>query len=105
MKSLITLFFFFITFSISAQINQKIYDIIKAISAERIKNDVKNLVEFGTRHTLRDTISDTRGIGAVRHWIKSEFENISKNCNNCLKEFYQKNFVKQGTAERIVKDV
>ena len=88
-----------------AQTSPKIYDIIDAVSADRIKNDDKTLVDFGTRHTLSDTVSNTRGIGAARRWIKSEFETISKDCNNCLEVFYQKNFVKQGTAERIVKDV
>ena len=105
MKPLITAFFLLITFSLFSQTNQKIYDIIEAVSADRIKNDDKTLVDFGTRHTLSDTVSNTRGIGAARRWIKSEFETISKDCNNCLEVFYQKNFVKQGTAERIVKDV
>lgn len=31
-------------------------------------------MSFGTRHTLSDTISDTRGIGAARRWLKSELE-------------------------------
>jgi hypothetical protein len=31
-------------------------------------------VSFGTRHTMSDTVSDTRGIGAARRWIKSELE-------------------------------
>ena len=83
----------------------KIYDIIDAISAERIKNDIKTLADFGTRHTLSDTISDTRGIGAARRWIKSEFETISKDCNACLEVFYQKDLVKKGENERITKDV
>ena len=88
-----------------AQTDSKIYDIIDSVSADRIKSDDKTLVDFGTRHTLSDTVSNTRGIGAARRWIKSEFENISKDCNNCLNVFYQKNFVKQGTGDRIVKDV
>ena len=94
-----------ITLTIYSQTDSKIYDIIEAISADRIKKDVKTLVDFGTRHTLSDTVSTTRGIGAARRWIKSEFESISKDCNNCLEVFIQKNFVKKGTGERIVKDV
>ncbi|MFC4721254.1 M28 family peptidase [Geojedonia litorea] len=91
--------------TISAQTDQNIYDIIKAVSEERIKNDIKTLADFGTRHTLSDTVSSTRGIGAARRWIKQEFETISKSCNNCLDVFYQNNFVKEGTNGRIVKDV
>jgi Zn-dependent M28 family amino/carboxypeptidase len=98
-------FIVIVSITISAQTDQKIYDIIDAISAERIKNDVKTLADFGTRHSLSDTVSDTRGIGAARRWIKSEFESISKDCSNCLEVFYQKNFVKEGAGDRIVKDV
>ncbi len=88
-----------------AQTDQKIYDIIDAVSAERIEKDIKTLAGFGTRHTLSDTVSNTRGIGAARRWIKSEFDQISKNCNNCLEVFYQKDLVKKGTNQRIVNDV
>lgn len=89
----------------TSQTDTKIYDIIDAVSEERIKSDVKTLADFGTRHTLSDTLSNTRGIGAARRWIKSEFETISKNCNNCLEVFYQKNLVPKGDNSRIVKDV
>jgi len=40
-----------------------IYDIAIEPSAERIRNDIQTLVDFGTRHTLSETESDTRGIG------------------------------------------
>ena len=88
-----------------AQTNQKIYDIIDAVSADRIKKDVQTLVDFGTRHTLSDTVSSTHGIGAARRWIKSEFEKISTECNSCLEVFFQNNLVKEGENARIVKDV
>ena len=76
----------------NSQTDQKIYDIVNAISEERLRNDVKTLADFGTRHTLSDTVSKTRGIGAARRWIKSQFKTISKDCNNCLEVFYQKDF-------------
>jgi Zn-dependent M28 family amino/carboxypeptidase len=97
--------FFSLSFSLQAQTNQKLYDIIDAISAERIKHDVKKLTEFGTRHTLSDTVSQIRGIGAARRWIKSEFDKIDSECDNCLDVFYQKNLVKKGDGDRIVHDV
>jgi Zn-dependent M28 family amino/carboxypeptidase len=102
------LFFFLFLLSapsINSQTNQKIYDIIDDVSAERIKTDVKALTNFGTRHTLSDTVSNSRGIGAARRWIKNEFETISKDCQNCLEVFYQKNLVKKGENDRITKDV
>ena len=94
-------------FSISllhAQTSQKLYDIIDAVSAERLEKDVQTLVDFGTRNTFSDTISDTRGIGAARRWIKSEFEFISKDCNNCLEVFYQKDFVTKQGNRRVPHD-
>ncbi|HEX6930193.1 MAG TPA: M28 family peptidase, partial [Gammaproteobacteria bacterium] len=63
---------------------QVLYEIGAAPSAERIEADIRKLVGFGTRHTLSETESDTRGIGAARRWIKDEFERISKDCGGCL---------------------
>ena len=91
--------------SFSQSEDQRIYDIIEAVSAERIKADVSKLVSFGTRHTLSDTISQTRGIGAARRWIKSEFDKISADCKDCLEVSFQKNLVKKGENDRIFKDV
>ncbi|WP_190809135.1 M28 family peptidase [Flagellimonas sp. S3867] len=90
---------------IYSQSDSRLYDIINNVSVERIKNDVTTLANFGTRHTLSDTVSQTRGIGAARRWIKSEFEKTSSKCNGCLEVFYQKNLVKKGEGARIVKDV
>mgnify|MGYP005621542749 FL=1 len=83
----------------NAQGDSMMYQIIDEISAERIENDITKLVSFGTRHTLSDTISETRGIGAARRWIKSQFEEISKNCNNCLEVFYEKSYVTKNTYD------
>lgn len=55
-----------------------------APSAARIEADVRTLVGFGTRHTLSDTKSDTRGIGAATRWVHAEFERISAACGGCL---------------------
>jgi Zn-dependent M28 family amino/carboxypeptidase len=48
--------------------------IVSEISPKRIEGYIRKLVSFGTRHTMSDTTSDTRGIGAARRWIKSELE-------------------------------
>ena len=69
--------------------SQKLHEIAKAVSAKNIEQDIKTLVSFGTRHTLSETESDTRGIGAARRWIKSEFDKISSQCGDCLEVFYQ----------------
>ncbi len=105
MKKLLLLGLLTISLTLTAQTDQRIYDIIDAVSAERIENDVTKLANFGTRHTLSDTVSRTRGIGAARRWIKSEFEKTSQACNGCLNVFYQKDLVKKGANQRIVHDV
>ncbi|GAB3310665.1 M28 family metallopeptidase [Luteimonas notoginsengisoli] len=61
-----------------------LHDIGTAPSAARIEADIRKLVSYGTRHTLSDTESDTRGIGAARRWIHAEFERISSQCGGCL---------------------
>ena len=43
--------------------------VIAKLDAARIEADVKTLVGFGTRHTLSDTTSPTRGIGAAVTFI------------------------------------
>ena len=59
-------------------------DMVAATRADRIERDIRTLVGFGTRHTLSDTTSGTRGIGAARRWIEAEFKRISDACGGCL---------------------
>ncbi|MGH7541646.1 MAG: M28 family metallopeptidase [Gemmatimonadota bacterium] len=68
-------------------------DIVEAVSVERIAADIRRLAAFGTRHTLSDTLSDERGIGAARRWIKAELDRISGACGGCLEVFYQHSLV------------
>lgn len=82
----------------------RLYEIANAPSAERLERDIQKLVGFGTRHTLSDTVSETRGIGAARRWIKSEFETISADCGGCLEVSFQKNLVEAEGNRRIPED-
>jgi len=91
--------------SVQGQEKKELYDIINEVSSDRLEKDIKTLVNFGTRHTLSDTLSKSRGIGAARRWIKAEFETISKECNGCLEVFYQKNYFTPEDGNRIVKPV
>ena len=75
------------------EISTRLTDIAIAPQADHIKADITTLVGFGTRHTLSDTISKTRGIGAARRWVKSAYDRISKDCNGCLEVSYQKALV------------
>lgn len=82
----------------------RIADIAASTSAERIEKDIRKLVSFGTRNTFSDTLSETRGIGAARRWIKAEFDRISADCGNCLEVFYQRTLVPAEGNRRIPKD-
>ena len=104
MKKLILISFLSTITYLSGQTDQKLYDIINDVSAERIQKDVQTLVDFGTRNTFSDTISNARGIGAARRWIKSEFESISTNCNDCLEVFFQKDLVSKEGNRRVPHD-
>ncbi len=104
MKNIFNLLVLLFAVSIHAQTDPRMYEIIENIRSERIKKDITTLASFGTRHSLSDTISNTRGIGAARRWIKSEFDKISSDCDDCLDVFYQKNWVEKNN-KRIVHDV
>ena len=86
------------------QTDPRHYDIVDASSSNRIEADIRRLANFGTRNTMSDTVSDTRGIGAARRWIYSEFEKISKECGDCLEVIYQRNLVKGDPKTRIKVD-
>lgn len=77
----------------SYQDQEQLHAIAAAVSADRIEQDITKLVSFGTRHTLSETESDTRGIGAARRWIKAEFEKISAACGGCLEVYYQSDVI------------
>jgi hypothetical protein len=66
----------------------RLHEIAASISAERVERDVRRLEAFGTRHTLSDTLSEERGIGAARRWLHREMESISAGCGGCLEVQY-----------------
>ena len=53
------------------------------VRPERQRADITRMVAFGTRHTLSDAVSNTRGIGAARRWVASEFAAMARDCG-CL---------------------
>jgi hypothetical protein len=59
------------------QADQRIQKLVSNVSEERLASLVQKLAGFGTRHTLSDTESATRGIGAARQWIFDELERSS----------------------------
>jgi hypothetical protein len=85
--------------------DDRLFAIIDSVSASRIEADIRALAGFGTRSTLSDTASTTRGIGAARRWIKDEFERISAACGACLEVRYQRTMVLAAENRRIPADV
>ncbi len=81
--------------------NTEFQKMLREVSAKRIETDIRKLVSFGTRNTLSEQDSPTRGIGAARDWIFSEFQKISGDCGNCL-TVEKQSFLQQPTANKRV---
>jgi Zn-dependent M28 family amino/carboxypeptidase len=90
--------------AVPPQVDPRIYEIVEAASPERVEADIRMLAGFGTRNTMSDTLSDTRGIGAARRWIKAEFDRISEACGGCLEVSYQVYSVEGNPLTRIRED-
>ena len=59
-------------------------EVAGAVDAAELRATVEALVGFGTRHTMSETESNSRGIGAARRWVRQRFENLSQQCGGCL---------------------
>jgi hypothetical protein len=73
--------------------------IVGQLDGARMKQTVEKLVSFGTRHTLSDTTSETRGIGATRRWIFGEMTRIAAASNGHMTVAYQSS-MQQGPRTR-----
>jgi hypothetical protein len=56
----------------------RIEKLVAAVSEQRLRELLTRLVSFGTRNTLSDQASPTRGIGAARNWILEEMRRSSE---------------------------
>jgi Peptidase family M28 len=65
----------------------RVVSLVQRIEAQRLAATVARLVSFGTRHTLSETGSATRGIGAARTWLAGEFAALSRAPSSRLKTF------------------
>lgn len=68
-------------------------DVVSRVSPSRLRQYVETLVGFGTRHSLSDTVSGTRGIGAARRWIRSEFERSAQRSGGRMSVGFQETIV------------
>lgn len=60
---------------------------VKEISADSLKSYTKQLVTFGTRHTLSFTTDKKRGIGAAREWVVQKFNEFARASKGRLMAF------------------
>ena len=76
--------------------NPAIEAMMSQVSEDSLKLYVEKLVSFGTRHSLSDTVSDSRGIGAARRWVLSKFRQFSRENGNRLHAYLDPFTVPEG---------
>ena len=76
--------------------NPRIAEIVSKVSATRIEAVIRKLVSFGTRNSLSDTVSETRGVGAARRWIKSELDKCAADSGGRLEVAFDDHLVESG---------
>src|SRR5258705_5547882 len=80
-------------------VDPRVSTLVASISEARMEQLLRRLVGFGTRNTLSDTASATRGIGAARQWI---FDELAKTSPKLQVSFDTHQIPKAG---RITRDV
>lgn len=89
------LFFFFLlaTFAMKtgAQViiekDVLIQNLVQQVSADSLQGYIKTMVGFGTRNTLSNQASATRGIGAARKWVLQKFKQFAAGSGGRLTAF------------------
>ncbi|MCD0465457.1 M28 family metallopeptidase [Flavobacterium sp. ENC] len=97
--------FLFFTHITTSQVSDdpEIKKMISEIKAENLEATIHKLVSFGTRHTLSDTKSKTKGIGAAQQWVKSEFDRFALESDGRLTAAIDY-FEVKADGKRIIKD-
>ena len=54
------------------------HELVIKVEQSHLRRSVERLAAFGTRHTLSETDSDTRGIGAARRWLAEEADGLTQ---------------------------
>lgn len=80
--------------------NAELQGMLKEVGENRIKTIVSTLVDFGTRHTLSEQNSSTRGIGAARDWIYRQMQNAAEPSNGKM-DVYFNSYIQDVDGSRI----
>ncbi len=87
------LFILFVCFSLTTTAqttiarDPEIEAMVKEVNADSLKSYIYQMVAFGTRNTLSNQTSTTRGIGAARKWVLNKFNDFAKTSNGRLTAF------------------
>lgn len=87
------LFILFVCFSLTTTAqttiarDPEIEAMVKEVNADSLKSYIYQMVAFGTRNTLSNQTSTTRGIGAARKWALNKFNDFAKTSNGRLTAF------------------
>lgn len=65
----------------------EISKMLQQVSADSLKKYINEMVAFGTRNTLSDQKSKTRGIGAARNYVLKKFEQFATSSGGNLSAF------------------
>jgi len=79
--------------------NPLIAGIVSEVSQSRIEANIRKLATFGTRNSLSDAVSETRGVGAARRWIKTELERCSQAAGGRLEVAFDEHLIETGARE------
>lgn len=93
--------------SFSQQIIKKDAEIdamVKEISIDSLEQNLNKLVSFGTRATLSNQSSNTKGIGAARAWILTRFNEYAKASGGRLTAFMDTTIYK-ADGKRVNRDI
>ncbi|PWS26612.1 peptidase M28 [Pedobacter yonginense] len=84
--------------------NTEIEKMVKAVQPDSLKSYISKMVSFGTRSTISDIKSKTKGIGAARNWVLSKFNQFAKQGDGRLTAFLDTVTLK-ADGKRVDKDI
>jgi len=92
MKKIYTiLLFVLLSLVLQAQVvvnrNQDIDKMVKGVNQDSLKSYISKMVSFGTRNTLSDIKSKTKGIGATRNWVLGKFNQFARQSGGRLSAY------------------
>lgn len=85
----------------NASQNKDIARSINEVSSDSIKGYITRLVGFETRHSLSDTVSKERGIGAARRWVAHKLLQFRSQNNANMSVVLDPFVVEPGQSQRV----